>query len=292
MGVVGHDCLGLDLSYNELTTISGVKGFKQLQELILDNNKLDNLKTLPHIPTLTTLSLNNNKVRSCWKNNERSNKILMKIMCFQGDSHLFSTKKLLKIYFLILLISFYLTYRNQMMSFSFPRYSISTKPSIGYGNVVPMWNTWVFWVIPVVPISWPIRYPPMKTITSVTGYTPFTFYLRVFAFWTLEKSLSRRDWMPRLAASIPKRLSWSRNWFASSYPVRRMPIMSSMIYISTFITRPCRTRCAILRITEVRMANASIDIPARIRRATDSSRTMIFKLNCTYINRGFKIFLF
>ncbi|XP_024874456.1 leucine-rich melanocyte differentiation-associated protein-like isoform X1 [Temnothorax curvispinosus] len=62
VGVVGHDCLGLDLSYNELTTISGVKDFEQLQELILDNNKLDNLKTLPDIPTLTTLSLNNNKI--------------------------------------------------------------------------------------------------------------------------------------------------------------------------------------------------------------------------------------
>ncbi|XP_018303222.1 leucine-rich repeat-containing protein C10orf11 isoform X2 [Mycetomoellerius zeteki] len=62
MRVVGHDCLGLDLSYNELSTISGIKDFEQLQELILDNNKLDNLKTLPHIPTLTTLSLNNNKI--------------------------------------------------------------------------------------------------------------------------------------------------------------------------------------------------------------------------------------
>ncbi|KAG5335362.1 LRMDA protein, partial [Acromyrmex heyeri] len=60
--VIGRDCLGLDLSYNELSTISGIKDFEQLQELILDNNKLDNLKTLPHMPTLTTLSLNNNKV--------------------------------------------------------------------------------------------------------------------------------------------------------------------------------------------------------------------------------------
>ncbi|KAG5329144.1 LRMDA protein, partial [Acromyrmex charruanus] len=60
--VIGRDCLGLDLSYNELSTISGIKDFEQLQELILDNNKLDNLKTLPHMPTLTTLSLNNNKI--------------------------------------------------------------------------------------------------------------------------------------------------------------------------------------------------------------------------------------
>ncbi|XP_011262208.1 leucine-rich melanocyte differentiation-associated protein-like [Camponotus floridanus] len=62
VGVVGHNCLGLDLSYNELTTVSGVKDFEQLQELILDNNKLDDLKTLPCIPTLTTLSINNNKI--------------------------------------------------------------------------------------------------------------------------------------------------------------------------------------------------------------------------------------
>ncbi|CAD1471767.1 unnamed protein product, partial [Heterotrigona itama] len=62
VGVVGNDCMGLDLSYNELTSISVVKHFRSLQELILDNNKLRDLKTLPCIPTLTTLSLNNNKV--------------------------------------------------------------------------------------------------------------------------------------------------------------------------------------------------------------------------------------
>lgn len=62
MGVVGEDCTSLDLSYNELTSITAVKHFQRLQELILDNNKLRDLKTLPRIPTLTTLSLNNNKV--------------------------------------------------------------------------------------------------------------------------------------------------------------------------------------------------------------------------------------
>lgn len=64
MGVVGDDCTSLDLSYNELTSITGVKHFQNLQELILDNNKLRDLKTLPCIPSLTTLSLNNNKVCS------------------------------------------------------------------------------------------------------------------------------------------------------------------------------------------------------------------------------------
>lgn len=62
VGVVGNDCTSLDLSYNELTSITGVKDFTQLQELVLDNNKLRDLKTLPSIPTLTTLSLNNNKL--------------------------------------------------------------------------------------------------------------------------------------------------------------------------------------------------------------------------------------
>lgn len=62
VGVVGNDCTSLDLSYNELTSISSVKHFCRLQELILDNNKLRDLKTLPSIPSLTTLSLNNNKI--------------------------------------------------------------------------------------------------------------------------------------------------------------------------------------------------------------------------------------
>lgn len=62
VGVVGYDCTSLDLSYNELTSITAVKYFDRLQVLILDNNKLRDLRTLPQMPTLTTLSLNNNKV--------------------------------------------------------------------------------------------------------------------------------------------------------------------------------------------------------------------------------------
>ncbi|XP_043252618.1 leucine-rich melanocyte differentiation-associated protein-like [Colletes gigas] len=62
VGVVGNDCTSLDLSYNELTSITAVKDYKRLQELILDNNNLRDLRTLPQIPTLTTLSLNNNKI--------------------------------------------------------------------------------------------------------------------------------------------------------------------------------------------------------------------------------------
>ncbi|KAG7188059.1 hypothetical protein KM043_013224 [Ampulex compressa] len=62
VGVVGVDCRSLDLSYNELTSVSAVKDFLQLEELILDNNKLENLNTLPRMPTLSTLSVNNNKL--------------------------------------------------------------------------------------------------------------------------------------------------------------------------------------------------------------------------------------
>ena len=62
VGVVGYDCSSLDLSYNELTSITAVKHFERLRELILDNNKLRDLKTLPEMPTLTTLSVNNNKI--------------------------------------------------------------------------------------------------------------------------------------------------------------------------------------------------------------------------------------
>ncbi|XP_063995724.1 leucine-rich melanocyte differentiation-associated protein-like [Diachasmimorpha longicaudata] len=60
--IVGEDCLSLDLSYNELTSLSALKEYIHLQELILDNNDLHDLKTLPYMPNLTTLSLNNNKI--------------------------------------------------------------------------------------------------------------------------------------------------------------------------------------------------------------------------------------
>ncbi|XP_011503196.1 PREDICTED: leucine-rich repeat-containing protein C10orf11-like [Ceratosolen solmsi marchali] len=62
IGVVGIQCIALDLSYNKLKTISAIKDFIYLEELILDNNDLQDLQTLPVIPTLTTLSLNNNKI--------------------------------------------------------------------------------------------------------------------------------------------------------------------------------------------------------------------------------------
>lgn len=137
------------------------------------------------------------------------------------------------------------------------RYPISIKLSIGYENVVLMWNMWVFWAILAVPISWPIRHPPTRMITSVTGCTPFTFYLRAFAFWTPEKSLSKRDWTLRLAENTPRRLSSFQSWFASSYPTRHTPAVSSMTYTSIFITRLCQTRRVILRIIKVRIVKSN-----------------------------------
>lgn len=62
IGIVGSKCTSLDLSYNELASISAVRDFVNLEELILDNNKLRDCSTLPHMPNLLTLSLNNNKV--------------------------------------------------------------------------------------------------------------------------------------------------------------------------------------------------------------------------------------
>ncbi|CAD6233841.1 GSCOCG00007336001-RA-CDS [Cotesia congregata] len=60
--IVGVNCVSLDLSYNELTSISALKECLCLEELILDNNKLYDLITLPVMEALTTISLNNNKL--------------------------------------------------------------------------------------------------------------------------------------------------------------------------------------------------------------------------------------
>ncbi|OXU25834.1 hypothetical protein TSAR_007022, partial [Trichomalopsis sarcophagae] len=62
VGLVGIECMGLDLSYNELTSVSALKDYPYLQELVLDNNELKDLRTLPEMPLLTTLSVNNNKI--------------------------------------------------------------------------------------------------------------------------------------------------------------------------------------------------------------------------------------
>lgn len=65
IGIAGSNCLSLDLSYNELSSLLAVKDFVNLEELILDNNSLRDLNSLPKLPKLKTLSLNNNKVKTC-----------------------------------------------------------------------------------------------------------------------------------------------------------------------------------------------------------------------------------
>lgn len=56
----GPRVISLDLSYNCLTTLSGVEQFPNLQELILDNNQLPDSTMFPSLPNLHTLSLNKN----------------------------------------------------------------------------------------------------------------------------------------------------------------------------------------------------------------------------------------
>ncbi|KAM9847562.1 leucine-rich melanocyte differentiation-associated protein [Aulostomus maculatus] len=74
---IGHDCkevpdiLGdtygqfatrLDLSFNQLRSLAGLKMFTELEELIVDNNLLGNDLWLPRLPNLHTLTLNKNQL--------------------------------------------------------------------------------------------------------------------------------------------------------------------------------------------------------------------------------------
>ncbi|XP_052330824.1 leucine-rich melanocyte differentiation-associated protein [Oncorhynchus keta] len=74
---IGHDCedipeyLGeryglltrrLDLSFNQLRSLAGLKAFTGLEELVVDNNLLGNDLQLPRLPTLHTLTLNKNQL--------------------------------------------------------------------------------------------------------------------------------------------------------------------------------------------------------------------------------------
>lgn len=52
----------MDLSFNQLTSLDGLEFFSRLDELILDNNQLGDNIRIPKTKTITTLSLNNNKV--------------------------------------------------------------------------------------------------------------------------------------------------------------------------------------------------------------------------------------
>uniref|UniRef100_A0A673J3J4 Leucine-rich melanocyte differentiation-associated protein n=1 Tax=Sinocyclocheilus rhinocerous TaxID=307959 RepID=A0A673J3J4_9TELE len=52
----------LDLSFNQLRSLTGLKAFSQLEELIVDNNLLGNDLRLPRLPRLHTLTLNKNQI--------------------------------------------------------------------------------------------------------------------------------------------------------------------------------------------------------------------------------------
>lgn len=43
-------------------SLNGLNGFPALQDLVLDNNRLTEIRHLPYMPNLVTLSLNNNLV--------------------------------------------------------------------------------------------------------------------------------------------------------------------------------------------------------------------------------------
>jgi Leucine-rich repeat (LRR) protein len=58
----GTKVKSLDLSFNCLTTLSGVEKFSSLEELVLDNNRLSDNIFVPQLPNLQILSLNKNNV--------------------------------------------------------------------------------------------------------------------------------------------------------------------------------------------------------------------------------------
>eukprot|EP01135_Chromosphaera_perkinsii_P010629 Nk52_evm29s2192 gene=Nk52_evmTU29s2192 len=57
-----HTCDALDLSHNRLKNLDGIDMFWNVSELNLDNNLLDDSFELPFMPSLHTLTLNNNKI--------------------------------------------------------------------------------------------------------------------------------------------------------------------------------------------------------------------------------------
>ncbi|XP_042289203.1 leucine-rich melanocyte differentiation-associated protein isoform X3 [Thunnus maccoyii] len=58
----GHFARRLDLSFNELRSLAGLKMFTELEELVVDNNLLGNDLRLPRLPNLHTLTLNKNQL--------------------------------------------------------------------------------------------------------------------------------------------------------------------------------------------------------------------------------------
>ena len=57
-----NNITALDLSHNELTDISGIKLFKNLEELILPYNKIVNISVLKDLNNLKTLDMESNEI--------------------------------------------------------------------------------------------------------------------------------------------------------------------------------------------------------------------------------------
>jgi hypothetical protein len=53
---------GADFSFNDITDLKGLDKFRNLETLILDNNKVSSLEFLPDLPRLNTLWLNKNEL--------------------------------------------------------------------------------------------------------------------------------------------------------------------------------------------------------------------------------------
>lgn len=51
----------MDLSYNKITSLDGLEHYPALETLILDCNRIEDVE-IPYCPSLTSLSLNKNKV--------------------------------------------------------------------------------------------------------------------------------------------------------------------------------------------------------------------------------------
>ncbi|XP_076980931.1 leucine-rich melanocyte differentiation-associated protein isoform X5 [Tamandua tetradactyla] len=58
----GHFAKRLDLSFNLLRSLEGLRAFGGLEELVLDNNLLGDGLALPPLPRLHTLTLNKNQI--------------------------------------------------------------------------------------------------------------------------------------------------------------------------------------------------------------------------------------
>eukprot|EP00066_Takifugu_rubripes_P012308 XP_011601574.1 PREDICTED: leucine-rich repeat-containing protein C10orf11 homolog isoform X1 [Takifugu rubripes] len=58
----GHFARRLDLSFNQLRSLAGLRPFAELEELVVDNNLLGNDLRLPRLANLHTLTLNKNQL--------------------------------------------------------------------------------------------------------------------------------------------------------------------------------------------------------------------------------------